>query len=40
MDRYIKKYLELLKKVETDKEKADLLSKIYNDGFYDGENEG
>jgi len=40
MDGYTKKYLEAIKKAHTDEEKAALISKVYDDGFEDGANEG
>ena len=40
MNKYLKNYLDCLKKLETDEEKLKILDKIYSDGFEDGANEG
>lgn len=37
MDKYTKKYIRLIKQVESDQELSDIIDKIYTDGFDDGE---
>jgi len=39
-DEYMQRYLDALKKAKSDKEKAVILNKLYEDGFADGVNEG
>ena len=38
MDSYTKKYVDAFKQAETDVEIANIIDKIYEDGFSDGEN--
>lgn len=37
-DKYLQKYIKLIKSAETDQELSDLIDKIYTDGFEDAEN--
>ena len=37
MDKYTRKYIELIKQAKSDQELSDIIDKIYTDGFDDGE---
>lgn len=39
VNKYIKKYADLIKKAKTEKEINAILNRIYEDGFEDGANE-
>ncbi len=40
MNEYIKKWVDKIKKANTDKKLGEIIDKIYQDGFEDGTNEG